>query len=78
MKNDPEAQLQVWHSNKRITDAGGHEEQIELVKHYICQDEAGQYIAIVEIDHFSSLKVIWKSTKARIKKLFQHTFNIKA
>ena len=75
MKNDPDAQLQIfWHSANCTTD----EERDELVNHYICQDEEGRYVAIVQTDHFSTLKAVWKSIKVCVEKLFKHTFNIKA
>ena len=76
MKNDPNAQLQIfWHS----TSCSTNEERNELVEHYILQDEEGRYVAIVQTDHFCDFRAIWKSTKAQFKRLFfKHTFNIKA
>ena len=79
MKNDSDAQLQIWFSSNCSTD--GHEERIKLVEHYMCQDEQGRYIAIVKIDHFSNLKAVWKSVKKGVMscaRKLKRTFNIKA
>ena len=75
MMKNPDAQLQIlWHSNI-CTD----KRKNEPIKHYVCQDEEGRYIAIVQINHFSILKPIWlKRVASHVKNLFKHSFSIKA
>ena len=69
MENNPNAQLEVWHSdvvaNKR-----------NLLDHCLCKDENAQYIVVVEINHFSTLITKFKDLISRLKSPFNSSFNI--
>ena len=71
MENNPNAQLEVWHSdvaaNKR-----------NLVDHCLCKDEDGQYIVAVEIKHFSTFITKFKNLVSHLKSPFNSSFNIEA
>ena len=71
MENNPNAQLEVWHSdvtaNKR-----------NLVDHCLCKDEDGQYIVVVETNHFSTFITKFKDLISRLKSPFNSSFNIEA
>ena len=68
-ENHPDAQLQIfWHSD---TDT-----EREPVKHTVCQDKEGRYVAIVQTNHFSKLIPMW--TKRVASHLFSIPFKIRA
>jgi hypothetical protein len=72
MENNPNAQLQVWHSDVTAN------KQWNLVDHCLCKDEDGRYIAIIEINHFSTFMAKFKNRISRLKSPFNNSFNIEA
>ena len=70
-ENHPNAQLEIRHFNS-YTD-----KEWNLVDHYVCQDEEGRYVAIVQTTHFSNLVAIWKDFKSRFVR-HSRPFSIKA
>ena len=72
MMNHPDAQLQIWHST------GCTNYEWNVVEHYMCQDEEGLYVAIIQVSHFSRVKPKWmKGLSSCLKRLLNHSFNIK-
>ena len=60
MKNHPNAQLQIWHSNNKASVGDSHTDlSWTLVEHSIHQDEEGRFIAVVLVNHFSIFRSIW-------------------
>jgi hypothetical protein len=72
IKNNPNAQLQVWHSDVTANT------QWNLVDHHFCQDEDGQYIAIIKTNHFSSFMAKFKNLISHLKSPFNNSFNVEA
>jgi hypothetical protein len=72
MENNPNAQLQVWHSDVTAN------KQWNLVDHCLCKDEDGRYIAIIEINHFSTFMAKFKDLIFRLRSPFNSSFNIEA
>ena len=72
MEKNPNAQLQVWHS-----DVTGNK-QWNLVDQCLCKDEDGLYIAVVETNHFSTFLTKFKYLVSRLKSPFNSSFNIEA
>ena len=70
-ENHPNAQLEIRHFNS-YTD-----KEWNLVDHYVCQDEEGRYVAIVQTTHFSKFWAVWKDFKSRFMR-YSLPFNIKA
>jgi hypothetical protein len=70
--NNPNAQLQVWHSDATAN------KQWNLVDHCLRKDEDGRSIAVVEINHFSTLKAKFKDLISRLKSPFNSSFNVEA
>ena len=76
MKNDPDAQLQIWHTNKCSNRFS--ELDWQLVEHSITQDKEGRFVAVVLTEHFSLLKLLWNSLYSCAVSLFYDTnFGIK-
>ena len=71
MENNPNAQLEVWHSDVAVN-------KRNLVDHCLCKDEDGQYIVIVEINHFSTFITKFKGLVSRLKSPFNSSFNVEA
>jgi hypothetical protein len=72
MKNNPNAQLQVWQSDVTTS------KQWSLVDHCLDKDEDGRYIATVETSRFSKFKAKFKNIISCLKGLFRNSFNIEA
>ena len=67
-ENHPDAQLQIlWHSDT-VTDE-------EPVKHIVSQDKGGQYVAVVQTNHFSKLIPMW--SKRIASRVFGIPFKIR-
>ena len=69
-KSNPNAKLQVWHSNNYA------DKEWNLVEHYVCQDEEDRYIAVIQTSHFSIFKTMWSNLKGVVTRR-NHSFNIK-
>ena len=63
-ENHPNAQLEIWHSNKRSDSSTKLD--WNLVEHSICQDEEGRYVAIVLTQHFSLYELLWDTLCASV------------
>jgi hypothetical protein len=73
MENNPNAQLQVWHSDTTAS------KQWSLIGHHLCKDEGSRDVAVVKINHFSILKANFKDLVSCLKNLiFENSFNIEA
>lgn len=72
MEKNRSAQLQIWHSDVAAS------KQWKLVDHRLCQDEDGQYVAIVETKHFSTFMAKFRNLVSRLKSPFYSSFNIQA
>ena len=70
MENNPNAQLQVWHSDVTTN------KQWNLVDHCLCSDDYGRYIAVVKTNHFSAFLTKFKYLISRLKPPFNSSFNI--
>ena len=68
-ENHPNAQLEIRHFNNG---------EWNLVDHYVCQNEEGRYVAIVQTTHFSNIVAVW--IKRVMSRFVRHPrpFNIKA
>ena len=71
MENNPNAQLEVWHSDVAVN-------KRNLVDHCLCKDEDGQSIVVVEIKHFSTFITKFKNLVSHLKSPFNSSFNIEA
>ena len=67
-ENHPDAQLQILWLSGDVTDK-------EPVKHIVSQDKGGQYVAIVQTNHFSKLIPMWSKRVA--SRLFGIPFKIR-
>ena len=74
MENNPNAQLEVWHSDV----ATNKQWNTYLVDHCLCKDKDGRYIAVVTTNHFSTFITRFKNLVSRVKSPFNSSFNIKA
>ena len=73
-EHDPNAQLQIWHANKRSDSFT--KQDWNLVEHSICRDKEGRYVAIVLTKHFSWFQPLW-DTYSWVTSLFYAPFGIK-
>jgi hypothetical protein len=71
MENNPNAQLQVWHSDVTAN------KQWNLVDHCLRKDEDDRYIAIIETKHFSGFMAKFINLVSRVKSPFNNSFIIK-
>ena len=74
-ENHPDAQLQIWHANKR-SDSLITKQDWKLVEHSISQDEEGRYVAIILTEHFTLYESLWSMYTSVISR-FCSFFRIK-